>query len=679
MKIRLWGTRGSVPVSSPQMTRYGGDTTCIEVRSESGGRLILDAGTGIHALGDSMDHEIPTDCTICFSHAHWDHLQGLPHFKPLYNPNWRLSLRGPVLAGDVPFSQNLLEIFDEKHFPVPWRELPRRPILEFTPGEQFQVGDMTVKTCPTAHPGSCAAYRIEADGWSFVFTGDHECGDKGDSKATKRLLDFMAGADVALVDGHYFLKDYPLHQGWGHSAMEQWPALLAGRGVKHLIYTHYDPSYCDRELDKVFDALRENCRLPISLQLGCQGMLITADGGETEEREESLESINCKLCDFFHRISHFSDTNVVLDSVLNQARALSNADAGTIYLLENNSLVFSYAANDTLFPGSEANKYAYLNASLPLDTASIAGFVACTGRVLNIPDVRAIPRSEPYTFNDAFDLATGYRTVSMLTVPFTDVQNRILGVLQLINSVKNGRIQAFPPNTVRYVGRLVMLAGNSLERARLANDLILRMLRTASLRDPRETASHVRRVGAMAAEIYHRWAEKHGLSAEEIRAAKGRLRLAAMLHDVGKVGIPDAILKKPGRLTPEERRIMEKHAVMGARLFENATQDVDMLAHTIALHHHQKWNGSGYTGSDKHPLLSGTDIPLEARITAIADVYDALISRRCYKEAWDVKDALDILRNDSGSHFDPELVDVFMEIHDVITAICKRFPDLEDA
>ena len=224
-----------------------------------------------------------------------------------------------------------------------------------------------------------------------------------------------------------------------------------------------------------------------------------------------------------------------------------------------------------------------------------------------------------------------------------------------------------------------MLAGNSLERARLANDLILRMLRTASLRDPRETASHVRRVGAMAAEIYHRWAEKHGLSAEEIRAAKGRLRLAAMLHDVGKVGIPDAILKKPGRLTPEERRIMEKHAVMGARLFENATQDVDMLAHTIALHHHQKWNGSGYTGSDKHPLLSGTDIPLEARITAIADVYDALISRRCYKEAWDVKDALDILRNDAGSHFDPELVDVFMEIHDVITAICKRFPDLEDA
>ena len=678
MKIRLWGTRGSVPVPSPQMARYGGDTTCVEIRSDSGDRLILDAGTGIYALGDCMDHEVPTDCTICFSHAHWDHLQGLPHFKPLYNPSWRLSMRGPTLGG-VPFSQSLLEIFDEKHFPVPWRELPQRPVLEFTPGEEFRVGDMTVKTCPTVHPGSCTAYRIEADGWSFVFTGDHECGDKPDNPAVERLLDFTAGADVVLADGHYFARDYALHRGWGHSAQEQWPAALAQRGVRHLIFTHYAPSYCDSELDKAFDSLRENCRsLSISLQMGCQGMLITSHGGETEEQEESLESINCKLCDFFHRISHFSDTNIVLDSVLNQARAMSNADAGTIYLVEDNKLVFSYAANDTLFPGSEANKYAYLNASLPLDTRSIAGFVACTGRALNIPDVRSISTNEPYSFKDAFDLSTGYRTVSMLTLPFTDVQNRILGVLQLINSMNNGRVQAFTPSMARYVGRMVMLAGNSLERARMANDLILRMLRTASLRDPRETASHVRRVGAMAAEIYHRWAEKHGLLSDEIRAAKGRLRLAAMLHDVGKVGIPDAILKKPGRLTPEERKVMEKHAVMGARLFENATQDVDVLAYTIALHHHQRWDGKGYTGSPEHPLLAATDIPLAARITAIADVYDALISRRCYKEAWDVKDAVDILRQDAGSHFDPELVDVFMEIHDVITAIHKRFPDQED-
>lgn len=107
-------------------------------------------------------------------------------------------------------------------------------------------------------------------------------------------------------------------------------------------------------------------------------MLIDRNGGKAEVLEDSLEAINCKLCDFFHRISHFSDTNIVLDSILTQARTLSNADAGTIYLRENDHLVFSYTQNDTLFPGSAANKYAYLNASLPLDNRSIAGFVACT-------------------------------------------------------------------------------------------------------------------------------------------------------------------------------------------------------------------------------------------------------------------------------------------------------------
>lgn len=679
MKIRLWGTRGSIPVSSPQMARYGGDTSCLEILSDAGDRLILDAGTGIHALGLSLNHTPFGHCTVCFSHTHWDHIQGLPYFKPLYNPHWQISLRGPALPGKHSFTDALKELFDKKHFPVAWEDLPERPLVEFAPGDCFDVNSFKVSTCATEHPGLCVAYRVEADGWSFVYSGDHECGERHDTSVRERLLDFMTGADVALVDGHYYEKDYFLHTGWGHSALEHWPVALARRGVKHLIYAHYDSSYCDRDLDKKQDALRQEFEhLPIDIQMGRQGMSIDKKGGQEDFPNENLESIDCKLCEFFHRISHFSDTNIVLDSILSQARLLSKADAGTIYLKENNRLVFAHTQNDTLFPGSAANKYTYLNASLPLDTTSIAGFVACTGRALNLPDVRGIPASEPYAFNDAFDLSAGYRTTSMLTLPFTNAEHQVLGVLQLINSVENGRVQAFTPNMVLYVGRLVMLAANALERARLANDLILRMLKTAALRDPRETASHVRRVGAMAAEIYHRWADKHGLSLEEIRATKGRLRLAAMLHDVGKVGIPDAILKKPGRLTSEERKIMEKHSILGARLFENATQDVDLLAHDIALHHHQRWDGTGYTGSDEHPRLAGTDIPLEARITAIADVYDALISRRCYKEAWGVDEALAILRKDAGSHFDPELVDTFMEIHDVVVAIRKRFPDHDE-
>ena len=677
MNVKLWGTRGSTSVFSPQVMRYGGDTTCVEIRSNAGDCLIIDAGSGIHGLGECMRRETPATCTICFTHTHWDHILGLPYFAPLYNPQWKISLLGPRQDQDKTFTQSLHDVFDRQHFPVSWDMLPDRPISEFATGEEFVIGSMRVKTCPTCHPCVCSAYRVEADGWVFVFTGDHECGDDPANAATERLLDFMAGADVALVDGHYFLRDYATHKGWGHSAMEQWPPLLAKRNIKHLVFTHYAPSYTDTELEKQLHALRDSHRqLPMSLQLARPGMVVNAEGGGMDgiDVDESTR-VDSLLLDFFNRISQYTDTNIVLDTILDQARSLTRADAGTIYLVEDDRLVFSYTANDTLFPGSAANKYIYLKSSLPISTESIAGFVAFTGRALNIPDVRKIAATEPYTFNDSFDRTTGYRTVSMLTVPIIDVYGKVLGVLQLINSTGAAGVQSFTPTMVHVASRLVTLAVNALERAELANNLILRMLRTASLRDPLETAAHVRRVGTMAAEIYNRWAERRGIPFDEIRPFKGKLRLAAMLHDVGKVGIPDAILKKQGPLDPDERKVMETHAALGANLFGDARQDLDKLACNIALHHHQRWDGKGYTGSEEFPPLAGEDIPLEARITAVADVYDALVSPRCYKPPWEPARALAQLQKDAGTHFDPEIIDVCAEIHDTINNICARYSE----
>lgn len=203
----------------------------------------------------------------------------------------------------------------------------------------------------------------------------------------------------------------------------------------------------------------------------------------------------------------------------------------------------------------------------------------------------------------------------------------------------------------------------------------MRMLETAALRDPTETAGHVMRVGTMTAEIYHRWAERNSIPAEELRTVKDRIRLAAMLHDVGKVGTPDVILKKTSALTTDEFKIIQKHSSMGASLFKDATSQLDIMARSIALHHHQKWDGTGYTGDPNEPLLSGLDIPLEARITAVADVYDALVSVRCYKSAVPATTALNILQKDAGTHFDPELIDIFMEIKDMVQAIYNRFGD----
>jgi HD-GYP domain-containing protein (c-di-GMP phosphodiesterase class II) len=211
------------------------------------------------------------------------------------------------------------------------------------------------------------------------------------------------------------------------------------------------------------------------------------------------------------------------------------------------------------------------------------------------------------------------------------------------------------------------------------------MMQMAELRDPTETGAHVQRVGAYCAEIYGTWAARRKHSAKEIKRARDNLRLAAMLHDVGKVGISDNILKKPGKLTDEEFDAVKWHTINGARLFKNQTSDLDTMSSDIALCHHEKWAGGGYPGKVVPGLwspdarmgesLSGEDIPLAARICAVADVYDALSSPRSYKDPFPDEKCLAILEKDAGTHFDPEVVEIFVEIFDVIKAIRDKFKE----
>jgi response regulator RpfG family c-di-GMP phosphodiesterase len=157
-----------------------------------------------------------------------------------------------------------------------------------------------------------------------------------------------------------------------------------------------------------------------------------------------------------------------------------------------------------------------------------------------------------------------------------------------------------------------------------------------------------------------------------------------MLHDVGKVGIPDAILKKKGKLNEEEFRVMKMHTLFGSRLFYTSESEWEIMASEISLNHHEKWDGTGYPGEisdiyDDNVILGkgkkGCEIPLSARIVALADVYDALISNRVYKDAWEEEKTLYYIKNESGKHFDPELVKIFIEIYDVIKAIRNKWHD----
>lgn len=377
---------------------------------------------------------------------------------------------------------------------------------------------------------------------------------------------------------------------------------------------------------------------------------------------------------FSKELSRYNDVGVLLDRILLEGRTVTHADAGTIFLVENETLTFSNIHNDTLFPGSAANKHAYASTTLPLNNSSVAGYVALKRQIINIPDMRNIPKEMPFSFNEALDIATGYRTVSTLTFPILGNNDNVLGVMQLINSCPRGLPEAFSKSMEDRVHILAGYAGSAIERGTLARDFILRMLHMTALRDPFETGPHVQRVGSYAGEIYHRWAERRGIDIDELRYEKSRIKLAAMLHDVGKVGISDSILKKPGKLNDEEYAIMKEHCSLGAQIFNCRISEFDQFVRDVALYHHEKWDGTGYTGTASKPL-HGEEIPLSARITAVADVYDALCSKRSYKEAWTPQRALDILIKDAGSHFDPEVVDCFRDVHDIIEAIRSRYPD----
>ncbi|MCL1915194.1 MAG: HD domain-containing protein [Desulfovibrionaceae bacterium] len=385
--------------------------------------------------------------------------------------------------------------------------------------------------------------------------------------------------------------------------------------------------------------------------------------------------VSNRLSGFIEEISGYRDRNALLDRILAMAREITRADAGTIYLRERLELVFAYTHNDSLFPVDEAHRHAYAAIRLPVSEKSIAGYVASTGRSLNLANVRALPQGAPYSFNDAFDRKTGFVTSSMLTLPFLDRRGHALGVLQLINSLDPQHNPC--PFNADMEGDMRMLArevSGILELSEAEKRGIYGILRMAAVHDPAETGPHAERVGAIAAELYHAWAVKRGHILDVLLQEKGNLRLAAMLHDIGKVGISEAILKKPGALNEEEFGIMRGHTALGASILDDAHGDLSVLAHDIALHHHQRWNGRGYAGSGDEGRLSGEDIPLGARITAIADVFDALVSPRCYKKPWTFDDALAQLRKDSGQHFDPVLVDHLAEISELLEPIYRRFP-----
>jgi putative two-component system response regulator len=301
-----------------------------------------------------------------------------------------------------------------------------------------------------------------------------------------------------------------------------------------------------------------------------------------------------------------------------------------------------------------------------LDKTSLSGYVGVTGKILNIKDAYKIPSNKAYKLNRSFDEKNKYRTKSMLIVPMKDPMGNVVGVLQLINALKSGKVVPFDKRFERLLQSLASQAAVAIRNATLTQELkeayldtIFRLSIAAEYKDE-DTATHIHRISRYSAIL----AEALGLSTHDVES----IRYASPMHDIGKLGVPDSILLKPGRLTPEEFKEMQKHTVFGGKILENAKAELLKVSEVIALTHHEKWDGSGYPKN-----LKGEKIPLVGRIVALADVFDALTTKRCYKPAFSLEKSLSIIKEGDGKHFDPNIVKAFDNSLEKILAIKAQF------
>ena len=398
-------------------------------------------------------------------------------------------------------------------------------------------------------------------------------------------------------------------------------------------------------------------------------------------------------------LNQIQDYDLLLERILFESRKVVQADAGSIYITVpteqgeegNEKLSIKYSQNDTIQRNLPVGqKMVYTIFSVLINEKSISGYCAYKRTLINIPDMYNIPPEAPYKFYSTFDKITGYKSVSSLTIPLISTENKLMGVIQVLNSKDNsGNIIPFKPDDEILLTHFANNASMVLQRAYTTRAMILRMIKMAELRDPKETGTHVNRVAGYAVDIYDRWAYHHKIPLDEKEKYRDNLKISSMLHDVGKVAISDAILKKPARFTPDEFKVMQNHTLYGASLFLDTSSPVDLMAKDIALTHHENWDGSGYPGwidpftsavertdDEGKPLgRKGEEIPMGGRIVAIADVYDALCSKRVYKEPWSENNVLDEIRKLGGTKFDPEFVECFFEVLPNIKHTQNQYPE----
>ena len=298
-RIRLWGVRGSIPVPGKSTVRYGGNTSCVEVRAD-GEIIILDAGSGIRLLGLALDKEFgprSMKLTLLISHTHWDHIQGLPFFSPAYNQKNLIRVLG-YEGARAGLAKILASQMETPFFPVSLRQLPSHLAIEELKEMEFQVGTVEVRSKFANHPGICVGYRLATSSGSIAYFPDNEpyeelklllvsrdgiSEDEARNFAAaerRKMVDFLEGCDLAIMDTQYTDEEYAKHIGWGHSSVDSVVSLALDANVGRLLLFHHDPNHDDQMIDKMVEHARafvESSGKPLEVEAAREGAEILLD------------------------------------------------------------------------------------------------------------------------------------------------------------------------------------------------------------------------------------------------------------------------------------------------------------------------------------------------------------------------------------------------------------------
>jgi phosphoribosyl 1,2-cyclic phosphodiesterase len=290
MKLKFWGVRGSIPSPGERTMRSGGNTTCIEVRTDDNDLIILDGGTGIFPLAQTLLKELPVTANIFNTHSHWDHIQGLPFFIPIFIPGNTIKLYGAFDPITSEGPQRIMSVqLQYSYFPVREAEMKSRfEYVAIMPNEVVTVGAAKVTPTLLNHPVLNLGYRIDCNGKSIFFTGDHEpyfnIYETGDDsfaeyqglieEQRQSIVEAIRGVDVIIADSAYTNEEYPLKKGWGHGTFDSSIKLAGDAGAKILYCTHHEPTRSDDDLEKVFaEALSRNANIVggLDIRLATEG------------------------------------------------------------------------------------------------------------------------------------------------------------------------------------------------------------------------------------------------------------------------------------------------------------------------------------------------------------------------------------------------------------------------